>query len=649
MPTFYTQKQTYNPKNKLEAEWETFRDGLNLLKRPTELKRSEYSTGDNIMLIGTGVPTGRWGTSNYFTASGATGGIRGFGIYRNATGSTPIREILALTDQGYIVKKNGTGSTVVTGASYPSGSEVRSEQLGNKLHFVSKDVPMVSYNGVSLELNATLPVPVGVTATNISGVSGPATFGWKITTLGAFGGETPPAATISLPNLPEDLTRTRIRVNWSLPSVATLGGFSIYRGLPGDETFLTSVGPTTYSYDDTGEPASEVALPPITNTTGGIKSPIIVRFNDRFICRDATDGSKLLISGRYPNHTKFNWADGGGYVYIEPDAGQDIIGVGVQSGSNKIVVYKEYSHFALELTTVTIGNYVILDPTYAPISNSIGASTPDTIIPVENDIFYFGRKGLYVTGYEPNFLTIIRTNEISAAVRPYLANLSDTDYKTACAFYVDNKYILSFPARKEMLVYDRERGRFVGIWKLPYGIQKMTKYVDETGTEKWVLGCNVDNKVYTFETSVNSDTGTTITKKLVLNKESFETWKDLKTIEFFNILLRNITGEVNINIYLEDREGSTTNVKTFTITGSAVAGKSGWGSTLWGGSLWGEFRGAPVSGSDEFVRWGTLFKQGRLLYIEVSSTAANSNFEFLGANISAKKQGRGSLSASQRV
>lgn len=648
MPTFYTQRQTYNPKNKLEAEWETFRGGLNLLKRPTELTRNEYSTGDNIMLIGTGVPTGRWGTSDYFTAN-ATGSIRGFGIYRNATLSVPIREIIALTDQGYLVTKNGTGSTTLVGASYPSGSEVRSEQLGNNLYFVSKDVPMVTYNGVNLALNATIPVPVGVTATNVSGVSGPATYGWKITALGAFGGETTPAATISLPSLPEDLTRTRIRINWSLPSTATIGGFSIYRGIPGDETFLASVGPTTYSYDDIGDTASDVALPPITNTTGGIKSPIIVRFNDRFICRDSVEGSKLLISGRYPNHTKFSWADGGGYIYVEPDAGQDITGVGIQSGSNKIVVYKEYSHFSLELTTLTIGEYTILDPTYAPISNSIGACNPDTIIPVENDIFYFGRKGLYVTGYEPNFLTIIRTNEISAAIRPYLANLSDTDYKTACSFYVDNKYILSFPARKEMLVYDRERGRFVGVWKLPYGIQKMIKYVDDTGTEKWVLGASENNQTYTFESSVNSDTGTTIAKKLILNKESFDTWKDLKTIEFFNFLLRNITGEVNINIYLEDRDGNTSNVKTFTVSGAAIAGKTGWASTLWGRSLWGDFRGEPVSGSDEIVRWGTLFKQGRLLYIEVSATAAQSNFEFLGASISAKKQGRGSLSSSQRV
>ena len=648
MPVFSVNPPKYTPRQTLEADWNTFRDGLNLIKRPTELKRSEYSKGDNMMLIGTGVPTGRWGTSEYFTAN-ATGSIRGFGIYRNATNGTPIREIIALTDEGYLAKKNGTTSTRINGVSYPSGSEVRSEQLGNKLYFFSKDLAMVEYNGDSLIVNATLPAPVGLQATRISGATGPSTISWKITTLGPNGGETTPSTSIQLPMMPEDLTTNAIRLTWSLTSVASLSGFSIYRGLQGDETALATVGPTTYSYIDVGDPASELTLAPITNTTGGVKSPIVRRVNDRFVCRDSVEGSKLLISGRYPNHTKFSWADGGGYIYIEPDSGQDIVDVGVQSGSNKIIVYKEYSHFALELTTITVGNYVILDPTYAPISNSIGTSSPDTVIPVENDIFYFGRKGLYVTGYEPNFLTIIRTNEISAPIRPYLAGLSDNDYKSACAFYVDNKYVLSFPDRKEMVVYDRERGRFVGIWKLPYGIRKMIKFVDDSGTERWVLGASQNNKVYTFETSVKSDNGTTISKIFHTNKESFQTWKDLKTIEFFNILLRNITGEVNVNIYIEDRDGVTRNVKTFTITGTSIAGETGWGSPLWGGGTWGTFRGNSVSGSDEFVRWGTLFKQGRLLYIEISCTEANSNFELLSANISAKRQGRGSLSSSQRV
>jgi hypothetical protein len=648
MPQIDTKIPKFAKQRELQAEWETFRKGLNLLLRPTELQRDEYAQGDNIMLIGSGVPTGRWGTSSYFTVN-ATGSIRGFATYNNIASLT--NELLALSDEGFIVKRNGTGSTVIPGQSYPSGSIVRSEQLGGYTYFVSKDRPLTRYNGLALDVFATITPPTIGTATNMSGVSGSYIWSWVITALGPNGGETNPSARINLPNLPQDLSRTRVDVYWSAPSAATLSGYQIYRGLPGDETFLAAVGASTTIYVDTGESASETILPPLTNTTGGVKSEFINKdpVGDRLLMVDKDDQTKLLISGRYPNQTKFNWADGGGFVYVGPDDGFPITGYEVQPGSNKITVFKANGSYAVELQTITVGNFVILDPQVAPISTSIGCTSSDTIQVVENDIFYFGRQGLYVVGYEPNFLSIIRTNEISARMRPYLALLNNDDYTNACSLYVNNKYLLSFPNRKEIIVYDRERGCFAGLWKLPFGVSKMIKYTDSSGTEKWVLGTRESNQTYTFESSVNSDDGTTITRTLRTNKEKFNSWSLLKILNLFYVLFRNITGTVTINILSEDRAGNTRAIKTFSIEGSSISGRSGWGTNLWGKKTWGDTDGMPVSGSDEFTRWGQLYKESRLVQIEITSTAASSNFEFLGARITANSQGEGNLSSAQRV
>lgn len=636
----------YKKRRDQEAEWNTFRKGLNLLLRPTELSREEYSQGDNIMLIGSGVPTGRWGTAEYFTVN-ATGSIRGFATFNNNPQS--INELIALSDEGYLAKKNGTSSTTITGQSYPSGTTIRAEQLGGKTYFVSDQITLTEYNGSNLAIYATISPPTGISASNVSGVTGSAQWSWRVTALGANGGETTGQTNVVLPNLPQDLTRTQIFVQWSPPSAATLSGYSVYRGLAGDETFLAAVGASVTSYLDIGDPASQTILPPITNTTGGVKSKFITKFNDRLLFVDKDDPTKLLISGRYPNQTKLNWADGGGFIYIDPDSGQDITGIGVQPGTNKIIVFKDFSSYAVELTTVNIGNFVVLDPTYIPISTAIGCSNADTIATVENDIFYFGRKGLYVVGFEPNFLSIIRTNEVSARLRPYLALLGDSDYTNCNAFYVNNKYILSFPDRKECIVYDRERGAFVGVWKTPFGISHMKQYVDNSGTERWVIGSSEDNQVYTFEPSINSDNGTTITKTIRLNKEAFDIWSSLKIIKLFYILFRNITGTVTVNLLLEGRDGTTTTIKTFDIEGSAIAGNSGWGTNLWGNFLWGDTDGDPVSGSDEFYRWSQLFKSGRLIQVEIVCNQANSNFELLNVKMTAAQQGDGSLPSSSRV
>jgi hypothetical protein len=628
----------------VKAEWNTFRKGLNLLLRPTEINNDEYVQGDNIMLIGSGVPTGRWGTEKYFTAN-SHGTIRGFATYvKNAT-----NEIIALSDAGYLAKKSGLSYSVITGISYPSGSQIDAEQLGGKTYIVSENVPMVVYNGTNIQVFATLSAPTALQATNISGVSGTNVYSWTVTATSVTGGETQPSVRVQLNNLPQDLSKTTIRLSWTGISAATFTGYQIYRGRPGDETFLAAVGPSTTQYFDMGDPASLTQLPPLTNSTGGIKSPFIKKINDRLIAVDANDRTKLLISARYPKHYSFSWVDGGGYLYVDPDSGEDIVGAEIQPGSNKILVYKENSHYEVTLSTTTFGPYLLLDPVYQPISTDIGCSSGDTIQVVENDVFYFGRKGIYVTGYEPNFLSVIRTNEISARVRPYLAQFSDDDYKSACAMYVNNKYLLSFPGRREILVYDRERGCFAGIWKLPFGISKMKKHVDSSGTERWILGSSENNQVYIFEPSKNSDDGKVMIKNFRTNKEVFGSFDALKIAGMFHMILRNMKESTTINILLEDREGRTVNAKTFTIEGTQLAGNSGWGYDLWGTQKWGDTSGTYTPGGDEVYRWGHLFKECQSIQYEVKTSTVGANFELLGILTYGKIQGKGSVTSSQQV
>jgi hypothetical protein len=647
MANFDTRVPTYKPKKPITEEWKDFSKGLNLLLRPTELTNNELAVADNIMLTGKGVPTGRWGTLNYFTAN-ATGSIRGFGTYKNNAETQ--NDFLALTDQGYMVKKNGLSSTVITGQSWPSGSIVHAEQLGGETIFVSKDRPFTIYDGTDLSIFATISSPTGLMATNFSGATGPNSQSYEVLAVSVNGGQTTPCTNYVLANLPNDLTQTQVRLQWTAPSAASLSGYEIYRGPAGDETLLAAVTPNSTSYIDNGDDASQTAEAPLVNTTGGVNSAFITKYKDRMLVVDKSQPNRLMISGRYPYHTNFSWLNGGGYIYIDPDSGDNITGIAVQPIADRIVVYKDRSSYLVELKLITVGNFSLLDPDYAPISTEVGCSNQGTIATVENDTFYFGRSGLYVTGYEPNFLNIIRTNEISAKMRPYLDLLNETDYLTANAFYVNHKYILSFPQRKEMLVYDRERGSWIGPWKMPFGISHMKKYIDSTGTEKWVIGSYEDNKVYTFDIATNSDNGATIIKTLKTKKTYFGDWTTLNIITFFYTLLRNIIGTTTVNIIIEDRDGVSSVAQSFTITGAATAGSTGWGTDMWGTAEWGLTNnlGATIA-SDEITRWGAMFKQARLAQIEVTSTSPNSNFELLKLEVKATKQGIGSLSSMQRI
>jgi hypothetical protein len=163
-----TRAPAFKKRKDQEVIWDDFRGGLNLLLRPTELKQNELAQSDNILLKGSGVPTGRWGTSRYFTVN-ATGSIRGFATYKQTMTGT--NEILALSDWGYLAKKDGTGSTAVTGQSWPSGTIIRSEQLGGNTYIVSNVKPLTKYAGATLVPFVQIVEPTDRLATNHSGVS----------------------------------------------------------------------------------------------------------------------------------------------------------------------------------------------------------------------------------------------------------------------------------------------------------------------------------------------------------------------------------------------------------------------------------------------------------------------------------------------
>jgi len=203
MPSFLTREPPFRKGRTAEAEWTTCRKGLNLLLRPTELGRDELAQSDNIMLVGSGIPTGRWGTQVYFTAN-VTGINRGLGTFRDNDGN--VSEILALTDKGYLVKKNGSGYTVIAGQSWPSGTSIHTEELGEKTYIVSSDTVFTSYDGSGLTLFGKISAPTGLYATNYSGVTGTNRISYKVVAIGQNGGQTTPSDPYVLSNVPEDLT-----------------------------------------------------------------------------------------------------------------------------------------------------------------------------------------------------------------------------------------------------------------------------------------------------------------------------------------------------------------------------------------------------------------------------------------------------------
>ncbi len=651
MPVLNLNRRPYKEQKKSEVLWEGWTGGWNNFYNSVEIEANELAEATNLMLTGKGTVKSRWGSDQYYTVG--SGEVRALVDYRKP--ETAIIELLASSDSGYLTKKSGASSTVITGASWPSGYDIRGTQLGGNVYLASKGRELVKYTGSTLQSYVTIAAPTAVTATNISGVSGTFTWSWRVTAYTDVG-ETVGSTNKALVNLPQDLALTQIKIGWTAPSAASgvINSYGIYRGSQGNETFIGSVDKTTTTFIDYGVPQSETVFPPSADTTGGPVAGHVLGLDDRLVVSDfPTDPSMVMISARYPYESRFNWSYGGGYMRVAPNDGDRVVctsfvGSNVKGGNvpSTILVFKERRTFAMVLKYVTIGNYVLLDPQYQELL-PVGTKSPDTVVRVDNDVLFLGPDGIYSVGSQASYLNEIRSREISLKIRTYIAGLTDEDLRAATATYIDHKYLVSFPTRKETIMYDVERKAFMGPWKTPFGITQWFKYLDSEDTEIWAAGAT-DGSVKHFSKGLKSDSGTSINQRMLTKKEDFGAWNKMKILELLYTELRNVKGTVQVTVLGENKSGVITGLKTFTVTGSSD-GNAGYGTAQYGDELYGESEASINVVSDDFVRWTQLYKTIRLVQLEIVSDTVSTQWEMIASWMSAQPLGLGSLSPSTRA
>lgn len=641
----------------ITISWNTWRKGLNTLLRENEVDGAEMVTATNLLLVGSGVPTKRWGSQDFFEA-GATGTGR---MLMTTKDNLDNIQVLAITDWGMLTKKNGASYTKITGASWASGYNVEAAQLGNKLYLVSEQRPLVRYDFSSLVGFTTLATPMSLSATAISIATGSInlnSYSWRVTAVSKAGGETLASTPVSLASMPQDLSKAFTRIFWTPVSAASgdLVAYNIYRGPSTDDlTWVGGVDNLTNYFDDPGTPSTDpTRIAPVSDSTGGIRAKYVIRFQDRLVYAGIPgEPTKLVISGRYPNHERLDFYGGGTLVYIEPDSGEGITGLATyqnnSTSSQTIIVFKENSVWEVSLSINTSGTFGVTVAAYRLLTASQGCSSHRSIRAVENDIMFSNRKGIYILRYEPQLLNVINANEISAKIRTFFESLSDEDLRRAAALYADKKYLLAFPISAQFIVFDRERLCFYGPWPMPFGIAQMQKYVDVQGQEHWIGIDSTDTMVTEFSKSLPDDKGTAIKTLFKSRKEDFGDWTIFKTINEVYLLFRSVYGQVNVNLYIEERSGTTVVARSFSIEGSGASGASGFGTDMFGNVMFGLTQQTPQTSTNEIPQKAFIYKTSRTFQLEVRTSGRTDQFELLGAKVIAIPQARGNSPSSWNV
>lgn len=550
----------------VETSWANFAKGLNTLVSAAKIRDDELSLANNIILVDEGSPVRRWGTANY---DGRDADML-FPFYK----SDGTNELLRIKD-GFLYKDD----TLITGASFASGQVTTGVMAYDAVYFSNGIDNLAKYDGTSLAEYTGISAPASNwTTRGASLASGQYIYSYRVSAVNSVGETLACAATTIAVNKKRDLWNTNssdiiegnsINVRWNAVTGAT--GYNIYGYLNGDESYIDHVdGQGVTNYADYGvEEPSSVFLVPAGDTTTGPKGKYILEFKSSLIIAgDLENPTRVHYSAGVDKVDSFLISDGGGYIDIAKNSDDGHIR-GLAKYQNNLVVLKERSIWQMDFTDAAI-------PSLTNVVMGIGCVSHRTITAVENDLFFLGRKigggaAIYVLGNEPNYLNVLRTNELSARVRPDLLALSPTNFEKTNAVYYDGKYILFYADggvsdNNAALLYDRERLGYTK-WNAIYS-RDVKVFYDTNRNEHLLFADSNDGKITKLDPAYTDDKGAAIEWNYKTKEDDLKDPFLYKKYKDIQLRLRNVAGTIRIAIWTDStqtaysRSISTSNLNT---------------------------------------------------------------------------------------
>lgn len=252
--------------------------------------------------------------------------------------------------------------------------------------------------------------------------------------------------------------------------------------------------------------------------------------------------------------------------------------MGIGFFQDSMIVFKERSIY--EFTFDNTGQ-----PIVQRISNVYGTIAHNSIVSVENDLYFLTDKGVFVLGNEPNYYAAIRTNELSSRVRTLLARATADALERTQATYYDDKYFLSIPLDGEdynnaMIVYDRRFYSWMYWDNINAGDLLIFQDKDVDNRTHFYFSSNQDATIKEFIQGLYSDDGQAIEAVFVTKAFDGKALDHEKYWYTVRPILRNATGTINLTLIADE----ITYERTIPLS-SDFAG--GIGNDLYGGLMFG--------------------------------------------------------------
>lgn len=625
-------------KGRLYKEIDSFKGGTNKLVNEARIQLDEALTSKNLIQTGDGQWKPRWGTAYYGADIGDT--IDGSAEYVKSDGTT---EIIAISAGKAWKSTDGGTWTEITGATFTSDLQCYFMQISGYLYIANGTDNLARYNGTVLTTYNSISAPTGLAGTKGSSLaSGSFRYYAEVTALNDIGetvGST--EASVAVNKQRDAWTTAHEKITWSWNAVSNANRYQLYiSDESGDETLLTSV--TTLSFADDGTiEINPYVVPPEDNTTGAPKfKSMCVSGNRIWATNNDNDMYKVYFSGTGQYIGVFSDFYGGGWINLEKggrEVPQAVVHYQSGSGEGRLTTLCKTPEgkgavWQITIASATVGATTFSVPSATKVVGSFGTESLLGVVQTTNDIMFPNRRGWFNLGPRQNYFGILRTEEISAKIRPYWKSLEGSKISGICSYFYDAKVFISVPTstsgNTRMIILDTERNNWTVEWTI--GAKQFLEYTDTTGTTHFLYVPLTGTKLIEIGENVQGDLGVAFSTDYTSGRYPLDKlWKEFARVDKVFIKLGNPRGVLNFEVSGSEKRGGFRGIESATITPQYSL--SGLGYDPLGSVQLGDTEGDVSLFSDSAdIRYVAVRKKLRDVQFRLTTTTIDADYTLLG-------------------
>jgi hypothetical protein len=286
----------------------------------------------------------------------------------------------------------------------------------------------------------------------------------------------------------------------------------------------------------------------------------------------------------------------------------------------------------INIASATVGDTSFSIPSATKVVGSFGTESILGVVQTTNDIMFPNRRGWFNLGPRQNYFGILRTEEISAKIRPYWKALEGSLINGICAYFYDAKVFISVPTNTtgntKMIILDTERNNWTVEWTI--GAKQYFEYTDTNGKTHLLYIPLTGNQLIEISENIQGDLGVAFSTDYTSGRYPLDKyWKEFARVDKVFIKLGNPRGVINFDVSGSEKRGGFRGIKSATIT--PLYSLSGFGYDPMGSVELGDTAGTLSLFSDNAdIRYVAVRKKLRDVQFRLTTSTIDSDYTLLG-------------------